>query len=119
MEKMKKLLLFILVFFNFLIVKAEDLRDQIIPQNHEVLWNAWDGTWPLDAIIVYVKNFTFSIMWIIVVWVFLYLWFKLITSRWNAEEMKKALMWLVYVWAWLTIMSLAWWAVKLVSSLTF
>jgi hypothetical protein len=83
------------------------------------LSNAWDGTWPLDSVIVFVKNFTFSIMWIIVVWVFLYLWFKLVTSRGNPEEMKKALMWVVYVAVWLTIMSLAWGAVKLVSTLTF
>jgi hypothetical protein len=40
MIKMKKVLLFIFVFFNFVIVKAADLKDQIIPQNHEVLSNA-------------------------------------------------------------------------------
>lgn len=107
-----------LIHFNF--VKA-GLQSDMLP----VKWNktvvATSNTWetPLNNVFKFIKDFLFDILWIIAVWVFLYFWFKLIAARWNPEEFKKVLMGFVYAIVWLAIIPLAWWAVKLVSSLSF
>lgn len=117
MKKILLLLILCLTFLNIFTVNAVDLKNDIVPETHEVLANWWSS--PIDTVIIFVKDFIFSILWIIVVWVFLYFWFKLVTSAWNPEELKKTMMWLVYVIVWLAIMSLAWAAVKLVTTLNF
>ncbi len=94
------------------------LKDSMLPNNNTV-WVDDDWTYALNQVFIYIKNFLFSILWLVAVWVFLYFWFKLITAKWNEEDFKKALMWFVYAIIWLAIIPLAWWAVKIIASLKF
>lgn len=114
---MKKIILILISYFYTLIAKA-DIKDDILP-NANTIWVSWDGTGALTQVLVYTKDFLFSILGIVAVWVFLYFWFKLIINRWNEEEFKKALMWFLYAVIWLSIIPLAWWAVKIISTLKF
>lgn len=108
----------ILGYFSFFQTYAIDLQSSMLPNDNTVGVDA-EWTWVLNQIFVYVKNFMFAILWLIAIWVFLYFWFKLISSRGNEEEFKKALMWFVYAIIWLAIIPLAWWVVRLIVSLDF
>ncbi len=115
---MKKIIFVFCAYFFSLSAYAGDLRDKMLPNNNTV-WVDAEWTWVLNQIFIYVKNFLFAILWLIAIGVFLYFWFKLISSRGNEEEFKKALMWFVYAIIWLAIIPLAWWVVRLISSLNF
>lgn len=108
----------ILISYFYILIANADLKDDMLP-NANTIWVSWDGTGALTQVLVYTKNFLFSILGIVAVWVFLYFWFKLIINRWNEEEFKKALMWFLYAVIWLSIIPLAWWAVKIISTLKF
>ena len=71
----------------------------------------------LFNLFLYVKNIIFDILWIIVVWVFLYIWYKILASRWNPEEFKKAFKMFIYTIIGLVIISLAWVLVIFISGL--
>lgn len=114
---MKKIIYVILWNFYSLYAFA-DLKDDMMP-NSETIWVTWEWSEPLTNVILYIKDFIFSILWLITIGVFLYFWFKLVTSRWEEEEFKKTLMWFLYVVIWLAIIPLALWAVKIISSLKF
>jgi hypothetical protein len=114
---MKKLLFIFLWIILSFYAKAS-LKDSMLP-NGNTVWVDDDWTHALNQVFIYVKNFLFSILWLVAVWVFLYFWFKLITAKWNEEEFKKALMWFVYAIIWLAIIPLAWWAVKIIGTLKF
>lgn len=47
------------------------------------------------------------------------LWCNLISSRGKPDEFKNALMWLIYAMVWMTVIPLAYAAVKIISSLNF
>ena len=92
------------------------LESKMLPEN-SLAWVSWSWKAPLVNLFSYAKNFIFSILWLIVIWTFLYLWFVLITSKWKPDDFKKALMWLVYAIVWLAIIPIAYAAVKIISSL--
>lgn len=115
---MKKIIFLITSYFSIFITNAGSLKDDMIP-NLNTVWVDESWTWVISQVLIYVKDFLFSILWIIAVWVFLYFWFKLIIARWNEEEFKKALIWFMYAVIWLTIIPLAWSAVKIISTLKF
>ncbi len=114
---MKKILFLLTSYFSVFIVNAS-LREDMLPSNNTV-GVTWEWVWALTQVAVYTKNFLFSIVWVITIWVFLYFWFRLIIARWNEEEFKKALMWFLYAVIWLAIIPIAWWAVKLIATLKF
>lgn len=115
---MKKMIFTFWLFFLSFSVYAGDLRDQMLPNNNTVgLESEWTDT--LNQIFIYIKDFLFAILWLIAIGVFLYFWFKLISSRGNEEDFKKALMWFVYAVIGLAIIPLAWGAVRLIVSLDF
>jgi hypothetical protein len=117
---MKKIyLLFIIFFTQVNLLLAADIKDAMIPTWTTVLWTTWEWYDPLNSVIVYVKNFIFNFLWLLVVWIFIYFWYRMVTSKWNPEELKKTMMWFVYVVVWLAIISLAWGAVKLATTLNF
>ena len=115
---MKKILYIILWNLFVLSVKANSLKDAMLPNNNTI-WVTWEWLSPLTQVIIYIKDFMFYILWIIAVWVFLYFGFKLTIARWDEEEFKKTLLWFVYAIVWLAIIPLAWWAVKIVTTLKF
>lgn len=117
---MKKIIFLIIYYFLIFvfIANATSLKDDMIPNSNNV-WVSGEWTSVISEILIYIKDFLFSILWIIAVWVFLYFWFKLITARWNDEEFKKTLMWFLYAVIGLAIIPLAWSAVKIISTLKF
>ncbi len=96
------------------------LKDSMLPTTNNQIWvntNSW--TWAINNILIFIKDFIFTILWIIVVGVFLYFWFKLITARWNPEEMKNTLVAFVYAIVWLAIIPLAYALVKIITTYKF
>lgn len=80
---------------------------------------SWSEKAPLEQAVVFGRDFILDILYLIVIWVFLFLWAKLIAARWKPDELKNVLMWFVYALIWLAVIPLAYWAVKLISSLNF
>ena len=116
---MKKLFLSIIYFIIWIeSCLAGSLQSKMLPSEAWYNWASWEWTAPLSNLVVYAKNFIFSILWLIVVWVFLYHWYNLVTSKWKPDEFKKAIMWLIYTIVWLSIIPLAWTAVKIISWIT-
>lgn len=111
---------YIIIWFLFLKINVfADLKSDMTWIIDNKIWINKNETWALDQVFIYAKDFIFTILWIIGVGVFLYFWFKLITSRWNPEEFKKTLLWFVYAIIWLAVVPLAYVLVKLISSLNF
>lgn len=100
----------------------EKLQRDILPtwsesQNIWVLSWVSDTTNVLDAVLAYVRDSIFGLMWMIAIGVFLYIWFKLVVARWNPEEFKKALNTLIYAVIGIFVVSFAFAAVRLVAGL--
>lgn len=114
---MKFFYLFLGIFFPFL-SRAWSLREEMYP-NNDTIGVDEEWTFALNEVFIYIKDFIFILLWVIAVGTFLYFWFRLIISRWNEEEFSKALMGFVYAIVGLSIIPLALWVVKIVSSLDF
>ena len=78
-----------------------------------------DGVWFLAGIIRWVKDTLMSLVAVIAIWAFLFVWIRLWLARWNPEEFKKAMTQMIYVVVWIFIVSIAWAIVTLVAGLTF
>lgn len=98
---------------------ANSLKDAMTPSTNssDNVGVYRSGEWALDQVLNYATVLIFMILWVVAVWVFIYLWFKLISSRWNEEEFKKALMWFVYAVVWLALIPMAYLLIKLITSL--
>lgn len=92
-------------------------KEDIIPR-----WNSitpagalpsWTGF--LDGLAEYIKESIFGIMVLIIIWMFLFIGFRLIIARGQPEEFGKAMKSLVYVIVWIFVVSIAWLAVRLIS----
>jgi hypothetical protein len=77
-----------------------------------VEWKEW-----IESIFNYTKNTIFDLLALIVIWVFLYIWYKIIISKGNPEEFKKAFMMLIYAVLWMLFVALAWVIVVFISGL--
>lgn len=115
---MKKIFYVLIVFLTNIYLTTASLKKSMLPNNNTI-WISWKWTDSLNQVFIYAKNFLFAVLWLIAVWVFLFFWFKLISAKWDPEELKKVLMWFVYAIVWLAVIPLAWWIVKLVASLNF
>jgi predicted tellurium resistance membrane protein TerC len=83
--------------------------------------NTTFGDWKLamlSGLLKWFKEELLSVVEVVVIWVLIWLGFKMIMARWNPEEFKKAWLWFVYVILWIFFIFAAWWLVKLVSSLS-
>ena len=147
MQKIKKILLFIIlsfwIFFSSIQVLAEppanvwsiDLLDQDSTNNkmanptwaydpNAQLWaNSSDqidwADWILMKIVKFARESIFNLLWVIVVWVLLYIWFKLIIWKWTPDIFKKAMMGFVYLIIWVVIIYTAWAMVKIILWVNF
>lgn len=123
---MKKIILYILsIFLVFYtnIVSAVTIKEWLI-------WNTEDATstvsdissndWikMLQTLLQWAKNEITSIIWILSVWIFIFIWIRIMMARWNPDEFKKAILHFVYAVIWVFIVFMAWWLVKLVSTLS-
>ena len=124
MKKIIYTFIWYVFFIQFSITSfAWDLKGQMLwtirEQSEDWVWVSWFDTNPLDDVLKFITDSIFVLLWIIWVWVFLYFGFKLISARWNQEEMKKVLIGFVYAVVGLAIIPLALFVVRLVSSLNF
>lgn len=115
---MKKIVAILFFAFFQLQAFASSLKDDMLPNGNT--WGIWsEGTWALTEVLIYAKDFLFSILAIVSIAVFVFYGFKLVVARWSEEEFKKALTGFLYVVIGLAIIPLAWWAVKIISTLKF
>jgi len=83
-----------------------------------VLINEEDGFWLLVRILKWFKDELFSLISLLAVAVFIFIGARLLMSKWNPEEFKKAMMHFVYATIWIFIIFMSWWLVKIVSTLS-
>ena len=123
---MKKIILYILSIFLVLytnIVSAVSIKEWLIWNTEDAASNVSDissNDWVkmLQTLLQWAKNEITSIIWIFSVWIFIFIWIRIIMARWNPDEFKKAILHFVYAIIWVFIVFMAWWLVKLVSTLS-
>lgn len=117
MKNLKKIFYFIISYIlsiNIVFwVWNETIKDWLKDKTNPIMMDSQG--WMLDDLLLYIKTSLTSLLTITVVWVFIYLWIKLVLARWNPEEFKKVMSHFVYVAIWIFIISFAYAAVKLVS----
>jgi type II secretory pathway component PulF len=101
----------------------DNFENSIIPEVESITWTvSTDVSW-WDKILVEILKFInesiFSLLAVIAIWAFIYIWFMLVKADWNPEDMKKAFMNLIYVIIWLFIVWVSWVLVKMVSGINF
>lgn len=106
-----------LVYYFLTSTTFADLENDMLPTTDIIV--ADYSASGLDWLILYIKDSIFSFLMVISIWVFIYVWYKLVVARWSEEEYKKALQTFVYAVVWIVFVSLAWVAVKFVSGLNF
>lgn len=122
MKKIKKILYtFLFIILNIhssFAVWDTTIREWLLKQDWKILKNVDyvdKNLSMLDVVLKYIKDSLNGLLMITVVWVFLYLWIKLVLARWNPEEFKKTMMHFVYVAIWIFTVSVAYAIVKMVS----
>ena len=98
---------------------ANVIKDWLINwQENNALSNVEESNvWTLWSLLNYIQNSITSLVPVIAVWVFIYIWINLVIARWNPEEFKKHILHFVYTAIWFFIIAAAWAIVKIVSSL--
>ncbi len=112
-----KILLFISYLFSSIFVYA-DLQTDIIPDWPSIIKpgdKTW--TWVIDSIFKTIVDYTFWLLALITIWVFVYIGYLFITSSWNEEQFKKAWKMLMYAVIGLVVIGLSWGIVKLVTTI--
>ena len=113
-----RLLIFIfLSFFSFMSFADDNIKDNIIPITESIIDTTSSDKWLsiLDDFSVYIRDTIFWILMVIVIWMFIFIWAKLVVARWNQEEFKKAIQSFIYVVVWIAIVSVSWLAVRLIT----
>ncbi len=125
---MYKIIAFVLCFFSFFMIWNaavnewnDDIKNWLLGnyENDFVEINDWTN-WVsvVTDILSWFKDQIFSLIMILSIWVFIFVWIKLATAKWNPEEFKKAWMQFIYAIIWIFFVFMAWWLVKLVSTLS-
>ncbi len=121
---MKKIIytLFYFLFFSNFVFADDSIKTKLlnwVSKNGTVITNVANTNWKksINSLFVYWKETIFWVLALIVIWVFLYLWFKIIMARWKPEELKKAFLMLIYTIIWLLIVSLSWVLVAFITGL--
>lgn len=122
---MKFLFKFLLIFILFLYSDISywlSIEDTLLDDtssglsNIQADWN-W-ASWIILPIIKWFKTEIFSLVMVLSIWVFIFIGIRFASARWNPEEFKKAWMQLIYAIIWIFFIFMAWWLVRLVSSLS-
>lgn len=89
-------------------LSSAELQEQMTPTGTENVVRA-TGTdeEAVDGVLWFVRDTMFDLLLLIAVWVFLYIWGKLLMARWNPEELKKAFTGLVNAGIWLFVVAAA------------
>lgn len=120
---MIKKILFIIIWI-FLSVSSSFAVSNVI-KDGLINWVQWNNTvisnvdWKkwVENIFDYIKNTIFELLALIVIGTFLYIWYKIIVSRGNPEEFKKAWLMLIYAVLWMLFIALSWVIVVFISGL--
>ena len=125
----KKIIILIVLVSNFFVTLNSYWDDDTIKNNIIPIDPNYDGNntintataWlnPITDSFEEIKDIIFWLLALFTIWSFLYFWFKLVVAQWNQEEFKKAMSWFVYTIIGIILVSLAWWIVKLISSIQF
>lgn len=123
---MKKILYIITYFVALLSSKISFASDSTIKDKiiNDTSWNnIWNVNWTSTSSILWwlfawFKTEIFSVIMVISIAVFIFIGIKFATSRWNPEEFKKAWLHMIYAVIWIFFVFMAWWLVKIVSSLS-
>jgi len=100
-------------------IKSKMSNPTFAENTQNKLWvNSWDDInwdwWILTKIIKFARESIFNLLWVIIVWVLLFIWFRLIIARWTPDIFKKAIMWLVYLVIWVVLIYTSWAMVKII-----
>ena len=93
----------------------------IIPEVSSIAWEVdtsvdwWFNL--LDSIFIFAKDSIFGLLAVISVWLFIYIWFKLMKADGNPEELKKAFMNLVHIIIGLFLIAVSYALVKIVAGI--
>lgn len=122
---MKFLFKFLLIFILFLYSDISywlSIEDTLLDDTSSGLSNIQDdwnwASWIILPIIKWFKTEIFSLVMVLSIWVFIFIGIRFASARWNPEEFKKAWMQLIYAIIWIFFIFMAWWLVRLVSSLS-
>lgn len=125
---MYKIIAFVLCFFSFFMIWNaavnewnEDIKNWLLgnyENNFVEINDSTDWVDVVTGILSWFKDQIFSLIMILSIWVFIFVWIKLATAKWNPEEFKKAWMQFIYAIIWIFFVFMAWWLVKLVSTLS-
>ncbi len=109
-----------IVNFAFADTSKDAIREWIYPDSTILNESITaEKNWVIFWLLSYVKDTVFGLLMVIAIWVFLYLWFKLVIARGNPEEFKKAITMFVYALVWIVLVSLAWAIVYIVAWVQF
>lgn len=126
----KLLILTLLMIFNFSFVNFSysatrevwdpSIQKSLIQITNDNIINTTNDDWLVVAtgIFKWTKDTLTSLIVLVAVWVFLFIWIRLAMARGNPEEFKKAMMQMIYAAVWIFIVSIAWAAVVLVAGIT-
>jgi len=114
---MKKIIfiLFLILFYKIKTFAVSE--EEIIPDYDSIINITWWWTSMVDNIINSVIWNMFSLLSVVVIWIFIYVWFLFITSSGDKEQFKKAWKIFLYTIIWLVIIILSLWVVRLISSI--
>jgi len=87
---------------------SAELQNQMSPSWTENIIRAsqWEEE-AIDGVLGFLRDSMFDLLLLIAVWVFLFIWGRLLIARWNPEEFKKAMISLIHAWIGLFIVSAA------------
>ena len=94
----------------------DELKTGLIPAgSSDVVTSTATWEWLLDAILEFIRDSLFSLLSLIAIGMFLFIWGRLLMARWNPEELSKALKSLVYAWVGLFVVAAAWAIVRFIA----
>jgi len=122
---MKKILLSIILLLAFsslidISLASNTIRDWMVDSANDIssaidVENNGNGTDDTIGIIKYFMDFIFWVSVVLFTWVFIFIWWKLIISRWNEEEFKKAMMWFLYAIWWAALLPASYAIIKIIT----
>nr|MDD3720145.1 hypothetical protein [Candidatus Gracilibacteria bacterium] len=120
--KIKTIIISFLILFlsplSTFAVDNLDIKSNIIPdKTNTIITTNETGTNVLDSIFAKIVDYTFGLLALIAVAIFIYIGYLFITSSGNEEQFKKAWKMTMYTVIGLAIISLSWGMVKLVTTL--
>jgi len=125
----KIIILIVLVTSFFITINSCLANNNIIKNNILPIDPNYDGNntltdttvWlePINSSFQTIKDIIFWLIALFAIWSFLYFWFKLVIAQWNQEEFQKSISWFIYTIVGIIIVTLAWWIIKLISSIQF